>query len=128
MASLQSTVASLEKFKVDEVSSRASSISDISPIEKGHSWEGFQDVSLPDKTQSKYARNFRHQILSLYRRLFGIVFATNMAILIALCVKGDANAQRLGLIVVANLFVSILMRQEYVLNSFFIVFTSVPTS
>ncbi len=125
----KSTAASLEeKFRADESSSKASSSYDVARLEKGHGWESFKETPLPDKTQGKYVRNIRHQIFSLYRRLFGVVFATNMAVLVALCVQGRADAKRLGLIAVANLFVSILMRQEYVLNSFFIVFTAVPTS
>ena len=42
--------------------------------------------------------------------------------------KGGANAQELGLIVVANLFCAILMRQDYVINAFFTVACAVPRS
>ncbi|KAF8134785.1 hypothetical protein K438DRAFT_2031313 [Mycena galopus ATCC 62051] len=91
-------------------------------------WEGYEKDVLPDKLQGKKARNLRHLVFSLYRRLFGVVFVTNMAILIALMVRGGADAQRLGLITLANLFVAILMRQEYVVNVFFNVFCAVPSS
>ncbi|THH19192.1 hypothetical protein EW146_g1923 [Bondarzewia mesenterica] len=107
-----------------------SSSTDVSPsvVEKGNGWEGYLDDDLPDKSQGKLVRNLRHQILSLYRRLFSVVFITNMAIFIATLVRGGANAQHLGLIVVANLFCAILMRQDYVINAFFNVFCAVPSS
>lgn len=101
-----------------------------SSVEKGHgyAWEGYEDDVLPEKAQGKYVRNLRHRVFSLYRRLFGIVFCTNLAIFIATVVRGGTNAQQLGQIVVANLFCAILMRQDYVVNAFFNVFCSVPTS
>ncbi|KAF7346327.1 putative three-domain protein adenylation-thiolation-dehydrogenase [Mycena sanguinolenta] len=76
----------------------------------------------------KKVRNLRHIAFSLYRRLFGVVFLTNMGIFISVLVRGSSDAQRLGLITLANLFVAILMRQDYVVNVFFNVFCAVPTS
>jgi hypothetical protein len=101
-----------------------------SSIEKGYklAWEGYQDDILPEKTQSRFLRNLRHQVFSLYRRLFGVVMVTNMAIFIATLIRGSTNAQQLGLIVVANLFCAILMRQDYVINAFFTVLCAVPPS
>ncbi|KAF8918929.1 hypothetical protein CPB85DRAFT_1279437 [Mucidula mucida] len=90
-------------------------------------WDGYLEADIPDKTQGKVMRDFRHLVLTIYHRLFGVVFASNLAILIALLVYG-VNSQRLGLITVANIFVAILMRQDYVVNAFFYVFTSVPPS
>ena len=101
---------------------------EIASVEKGLSWEGYEDELLPGKTQGHYARNLRHQIFTLYRRLFGIVFIVNMAVFISTIAKGDYNAEKLGLIVVANLFCAILMRQDYVINAFFTVFCAVPPS
>ncbi|OCH91225.1 nonribosomal peptide synthetase 12 [Obba rivulosa] len=110
-----------------------SSISDSktevsSALEKGLAWDGYLDDELPEKTQAKPVRNLRHQIFTLYRRLFGVVFVTNMAIFIKTLVKGNTDAQHLGLIVVANLFCAILMRQDYVINAFFTVCCAVPSS
>lgn len=92
-----------------------------------HMWSGYKDDDLPEKSQGRFIRNLRHQFLYLYRRLFGVVFVTNFAIFIAVAVKG-ANALQIGKIVVANIFVAILMRQDYVIDAFFTVFTSVPSS
>ncbi|PPQ69605.1 hypothetical protein CVT24_001361 [Panaeolus cyanescens] len=99
----------------------------LAVIKREHPWSGYQDDYIPEKTQGKFARNIRHQIFSLYRRLFGVVFVTNLAIFISVCVKG-ANAKEIGGIVVANLFCAILMRQDHVINAFFNVFCSVPQS
>lgn len=82
---------------------------------------------MPSKTQVKAFRNVRHLIFTIYRRIFGVIFIINMSIFIATAVRG-ANASHLGLIVVANLFCAILMRQEYVVNSFYLVFGNVPRS
>ena len=96
---------------------------------QGHFWDGYEDDIIPDKTQGKFTRNLRHQVFSLYRRLFGLVFTANMAILIATFVRpGGVDAQYLGLIVVSNLFCVILMRQDYVINAFFTVACAVPIS
>ncbi|KAF7416084.1 hypothetical protein PC9H_002344 [Pleurotus ostreatus] len=101
-----------------------------SSIEKGYevSWAGYQDDDVPNKTQGKFVRNIRHQIFSLYRRLFGVVFVTNIAVLIATFAQGEPNSLQLGQIVIANLFCAILMRQDYVINAFFTLFCSVPPS
>lgn len=105
---------------------------EVSSVEKGNTWDGYEEDTLPEKTQGKLVRNLRHQIFSLYRRLFGVVFVANMAIFIATLVRGrggnSITALQLGQIVVANLFCAILMRQDYVVNAFFTIFCSVPTS
>lgn len=72
-------------------------------------WEGYEKDVLPDKKQGKTVRNLRHQVFSLYRRLFGVVFLTNMAIFVAILVRGGANSQHLGLITLANLFVAMFV-------------------
>lgn len=113
-------------------STKASSMtdigSDLSSLEKReYPWSGYEDDEIPEKTQGKWTRNLRHQVFSLYRRLFGIVFLTNLGVFISILIKG-ANAQQLGTIVIANLFCAILMRQDYVINVFFNVCCSVPSS
>ena len=114
--------------KLDSPTSSNSSDSELASPAPSYFWDGYQDDVLPPKTHGKLFRNLRHQIFSLYRRLFGIVFIVNMAILVSIFAKGGANAQELGLIVVANLFCAILMRQDYIINAFFTTFCAVPTS
>ncbi|KAF6755967.1 nonribosomal peptide synthetase 12 [Ephemerocybe angulata] len=120
--SLSSTIA----LKSEQVKIKLASASSLEKEE--YIWTGYQEDEMPDKTQGKYLRNLRHQIFTLYRRLFGLVFVVNMAVFIWILVTADYDAQRLGGIVVANLFSAILMRQDHVINIFFNVFCSVPTS
>ncbi|KAJ7505315.1 nonribosomal peptide synthetase 12 [Mycena galericulata] len=91
-------------------------------------WDGYEKDVLPKKLQGRFVRNLRHRIFTLYRRLFGIVFVTNLAIFLAILIRGGADTQRLGMITLANLFCAILMRQDYVINVFFNVLCAVPTS
>lgn len=125
------SLSALESMKYTSQQSNEGSLSiTASPsiTEKGNAWDGYEDEELPDKTQGPAVRNLRHRVFTLYRRLFGVVFVANAAIFIATVVTGQANAQKLGLIVVANLFCAILMRQDYVINAFFTTFCAVPTS
>lgn len=111
---------------ISEATEKGGDVS-VSSLESGHVWDGYKEDELPEKTNGHVLRNIRHQVFSLYRRMFGIVFITNMAIFIATLAKGGANAQELGLIVVSNLFCAILMRQDYVINAFFTVACAVPS-
>ncbi|KAH9922845.1 uncharacterized protein BXZ73DRAFT_104074 [Epithele typhae] len=90
-------------------------------------WEGYLDDPLPEKTQGHLFRNARFQIMSLYRRLFGVVFTVNMALFIVACVR-RADAMYLGQVAIANFFVAILMRQDYIINAFFAVACLAPQS
>ncbi|KAG2017433.1 nonribosomal peptide synthetase 12 [Coprinopsis cinerea AmutBmut pab1-1] len=100
-----------------------------SALEKAeHVWSGYLEDEIPEKTQGRIVRNLRFQIFNLYRRLFSVVFITNMAVLIWILVTKEYDAQRLGGIVVANVFIGVLMRQEIVINTLFAIFTSVPRS
>ncbi|CAA7261580.1 unnamed protein product [Cyclocybe aegerita] len=101
--------------------------SSLALAKREYPWSGYEDDEIPDKTQGKYVRNLRHQIFSLYRRLFGVVFVTNLGVFVSILIKG-ANAQQIGTIVIANLFCAILMRQDYVINAFFNTFCAVPAS
>lgn len=130
LTAAEARAAELAKDVVD--STAASSVDDhkselASVEEKGNVWDGYLDDDLPEKTNGRVVRNLRFQIFSLYRRLFGIVFITNMGIFINEAVRGT-TAMHLGTIVIANLFVSILMRQEYVINAFFTVACLAPLS
>ncbi|KAG8875677.1 hypothetical protein FRB97_004812 [Tulasnella sp. 331] len=98
--------------------------------EKGdhNGWEGYQDDVIPQKSQSKVVRNLRYIVFTLYRRLFSIMFIVNMVVLIVELVRGGLESPRIAIIVTANLLVSILMRQDYVINIFFNVLCAVPLS
>ncbi|KAF8903152.1 nonribosomal peptide synthetase 12 [Gymnopilus junonius] len=122
------------KAEVPEVGTSSSNLSDpnsevssLAAIKREYPWTGYEDDYLPPKEQGKTVRNLRYQIFTLYRRLFGVVFLTNIGVFIAVLFHG-ADAQQIGTIVIANLFCAILMRQDYVINAFFNVFCAVPAS
>ncbi|KAJ3562122.1 hypothetical protein NP233_g9774 [Leucocoprinus birnbaumii] len=122
-----------KEFSVAETPSSGTDVSSLSSsLEKARSfeldpWAGFQDETLPDKKDSRIVRFLRHQVFTLYRKLFSVVFMINLAIFIWLLVRGT-NALEVAGVTVANLFVSILHRQEYVINTYFWIFTRVPLS
>ncbi|KAH9936373.1 uncharacterized protein B0H18DRAFT_1081996 [Fomitopsis serialis] len=122
------TVVDLKQAMVKVSSTSAStSQSDVSSTEKGEVWLGYEKDELPEKIQGHYLRNIRFQMMSLYRRLFGIVFCVNLGVFIWYAVKG-ANAEQLSRVVIGNLFTAILMRQEHVINAFFTVACLAPRS
>jgi len=90
-------------------------------------WSGYLEDTLPEKKQGKHLRNLRHIVFTIYHRLFGIVFIANLAVFIATLVNGT-NANHLGTVVISNIFGAVLMRQDYVINFIFDVFTAVPQS
>ncbi|CAE6419315.1 unnamed protein product [Rhizoctonia solani] len=101
---------------------------DIAAEKGGNAWEGYLDDDLPDKLESKYVRNSRHIIFTLYRRLFGVVFIVNMSIFIHALVEGGLPANKIGTIVVGNICAAVLMRQDHILNLIFNLACAVPKS
>jgi hypothetical protein len=101
---------------------------DISNKEKALFWEGYLDEEYIEKKHPKPIRNLRYMFFSVYRRLFSITFAANVSVLIGLAATHQANTGKVAYAVISNLFVGILMRQEYVVNILFGIFTAWPQS
>lgn len=101
---------------------------DLGAKENGLYWEGYLEEEYIDKMHAKPIRNLRYMFFSIYRRLFGITFAANMSVFIALTATHQANTGKIAYAVISNIFVSILMRQEYVINTLFNIFTAWPQS
>ncbi|KIK52042.1 hypothetical protein GYMLUDRAFT_251511 [Collybiopsis luxurians FD-317 M1] len=117
--------AAINHFNHD--SSEKSSVTELTEETLSKVSETAHEDTIPNKSSGRLHRNLRHQIFTLYRRLFGVVFVSNMIIFIVICVRG-ASIVKLGEIIVANLLCAVLMRQDYVINAFFTVCCSVPTS
>ena len=81
-----------------------------------------------EKRHPKPIRNLRYLFFSVYRRLFSITFAANMSVFIGLTATHQADTGKISYAVISNIFVSILMRQEYVINTLFSIFTAWPQS
>ncbi|KAG5650401.1 hypothetical protein H0H81_012380 [Sphagnurus paluster] len=90
-------------------------------------WAGYEQDVLPPKEPIRLLRNIRYQIFYIYRRLFGLVFFANFGLVIWVALNfKNVDSSHIGLITIGNLFGAILMRQDYVVDAFFVVFTSVP--
>ena len=84
---------------------------------------------LPDKKYDRITRNLRHTYFSVYRRLNFLVILPNIVAMIILGAQhGLLNLppQLLSTAVATNLTVSILIRQELVINLLFIIFGKCP--
>lgn len=90
-------------------------------------WDGYEEDEMPEKKQPRLVRNLRMQAFSIYRRLFSIVFLTNIGIFISYAIRGY-HSQKIALVAVANIFIAILMRQEHIINALFAIACSVPQS
>lgn len=92
----------------------------------GYGWEGYEKDILPPKLLPKTLRDLRYIVLNVYRRLFTLVVLVNIAIFILVVLPSKDSLEALGNIVLANVFVSILIRQDRVVNGLFWMFTSIP--
>ncbi|KAG7451701.1 uncharacterized protein BT62DRAFT_915560 [Guyanagaster necrorhizus] len=77
-------------------------------------WDSYEEDEMPEETQP-------HLAFSIYRRLFSVAVLTNMGIFISYAIR----SYEIALVVVANIFFAILMRQGRVINS---IACSVPQS
>jgi hypothetical protein len=119
----------VEEVKSTDLQSTASIVneSSTSTFESQDILAGFQDDILPDKENGKPVRFLRHQVFTLYRKLFSVVFLTNLGIFVWFLTRA-ANAQEIAGVTVANLFIGVIHRQEYVVNAYYWLFTKVPLS
>ncbi|RXW16374.1 hypothetical protein EST38_g9482 [Candolleomyces aberdarensis] len=85
---------------------------------------------LPEKTGNKTTRYLNFNFFSAYRKLFSVIFAANLAALVAFCVKtkGVPKAADVASACSANIMVSILFRQENVVNLVYEIAVAVPHS
>lgn len=126
------------EIDTSENSSQTSSTTDLSlekkkaavvAINPTLAWEGYLEQVMPDKRQDKKARNLRHIIFIMYRRLFTLAFVCNVALIIAFAVKGwGRDFWKIGTACGANLTVTVLMRQEHVINTLYGIICRMPRS
>jgi len=84
---------------------------------------GLDTTPLPPKRGSRLYRYLRWNFGSVYRRIFTLVFAANMAALV--CLLRDSGAftfHRAGVAVSTNIFAAVLVRNEHVVNALFWIF------
>ncbi|KAG6832066.1 hypothetical protein H0H92_005488 [Tricholoma furcatifolium] len=88
-------------------------------------WSGYKQDILPAKSERWSWSNLRYRIASVCRHLFGLVIFLNLLALIGVASE-DANPLIVSEVVVVNLFLSVLMRQDYVVDAIYLVFTALP--
>ncbi|RMZ79393.1 hypothetical protein DV738_g3370, partial [Chaetothyriales sp. CBS 135597] len=86
--------------------------------------------TLPSKHGNKLTRYLFYNFLTSYRKSFAVIFFANIAVLIALTVKGNGTppTEEVGSASSANLMVAILFRQENFVNLVYEIFTCAPHS
>ncbi|KAG8901652.1 hypothetical protein FRB99_005181 [Tulasnella sp. 403] len=104
----------------------SSSISSLAETEKGYGWEVYEDDILPDKSLPKPFRNLRYIVLNIYRRLFTVCFLANVGVAAWVVTAHKNSVPHLGTIIIGNIFASVLIRQDNIVNGLFYLFTSVP--
>ncbi|KAE9975899.1 hypothetical protein BLS_000907 [Venturia inaequalis] len=92
------------------------------------------NIPLPDEKQSEFTGLMRFTWFSTYRRLFSVVFVANLIAVIILLAKlwpktfRDVNISTLATAASANFAVAILIRQDYISNSFYHICWRIPHS
>ncbi|KAF4782750.1 amino acid adenylation domain-containing protein [Colletotrichum scovillei] len=92
-----------------------------------------EDYELPSKKGFHGWRWIRHRGLNAYRKLFGVIFLSNLAVFVWMLYESrNSNfslpLNHLATAVAANLLGAVLLRQEYVVNFIFWACSRVPTS
>ncbi|KAH9885962.1 hypothetical protein F4778DRAFT_798751 [Xylariomycetidae sp. FL2044] len=87
-----------------------------------------EQVSLPTQAGNELSRKIRYKYASSYRKIFGVIFAVNMSVFVAMMVKarGKPESRNVGSAASANLMVSILFRQEEFVNLCYEIFVRIP--
>ena len=85
------------------------------------------EAAVPDKLQGKRTRGLRYRILIVYRRLFSFMGIVNIAAAIAIILNGFPR-EWLGTLTAINLLITVLIRQEFVINALYTITCSVPKS
>jgi hypothetical protein len=89
-------------------------------------------LNIPEKRQARPIRNMRHTSFNVYRRLFSIVFIVNMIAFIVILAKmrtiSQLSLSDLATAASANFTVTILIRQDYIVNFLFRTCWLVPHS
>lgn len=88
--------------------------------------------ALPNKVLRPWLRHARHTFGNVYRRLFTVVFISNMIAFIIILSKSPKPSEiaisNVATASAANISVAIMIRQEYVINLLFKLCWSVPKS
>lgn len=89
-------------------------------------------VTVPDKRYPRAFRNIRHKILSVYRRISTLIIIGNLIALVHLVATAesplDINPGTLATATAVNIFGTIAVRQEWIVNALYSTCLSTPLS
>lgn len=114
--------------KEEEVFGNESFRSSTSTLTADKSFD-LQDADLPRKKHGRFHRNLRYTLFSVYHRLNILVLTANVLVIVVLVATGQLgriNAQAIGTAAAANILVSVLIRQDLVINLLFACFGKCP--
>lgn len=97
-------------------------------VEKQEDWTVHAGHELAEKRHGSVARNIRYRLMSVYRRLFSIVFLANLGMAIAIAVTKRCTVEWLAAACLGNLTATVVMRHDHMVNMLFRSFASVPRS
>jgi hypothetical protein len=100
----------------------------ISDIEKQPDWTTYVSQELSQQRHGSTFRTIRYGFMSMYRRLFSVIFLVNLAVAISFAVTGKATIDRLAGAALGNLTASVVIRNDHMVNLLFRSFSSVPKS
>ena len=96
--------------------------------EKQVDWTVHATQELCQKRNGSTIRNIRHRVMSMYRRLFAVIFLVNLAVAASFAATGVASLDRIASACLGNLTAAVVIRQEHFINLLFRSFSSVPKS
>jgi uncharacterized membrane protein len=91
-------------------------------------WTEIATQELAKKRHGSIFRNIRYRIMSMYRRLFTVIFLINLIIALCLANMKMGSIDRVANACLGNLMAAVVIRQEHFINLLFRGFSSVPTS
>lgn len=97
-------------------------------VEKQEDWTVHAGHELAKKRHGTLLRNIRYQVMSVYRRLFLLIFLVNLLVAVAIAATKTCSVERLAAACLGNLAATVVMRHEHMVNLLFRSFSSVPKS
>ena len=83
---------------------------------------------LPKPKGPVWYRSLRWLYFPVYKRLFSVAFVVNLAVIIGLSANHKQNSSSAGAAAAINLMISVLMRNEHVINTLFLLAAATPYS
>jgi hypothetical protein len=96
--------------------------------EKQENWTKYATQPLCKKHHGRLLRNLLYNIMTMYRRLFMLIFLANLPAAINMAVSQTVTVEKLVAACLANLTAAVVIRNENFINLLFRVSASVPKS